>query len=462
MSNQASVLPQNGESYFKKIFLFSLPLMLSSMLQMLYNAADLMVVGQFEGEVALAAVGSTGALTGLILNLFIGLSVGVGVCVAHGVGAGNAEDVRRSVHTSILLALIMGVAVGIFGYFFAPQMLILMDTPENVIEHATVYVKIIFLGSPASLLYNYTAAILRSAGDSKRPLIFLSISGLANVLLNLLLVAVFGIGIAGVAIATVTAQALSAVMMLIYMAKRGGMVHFSFHYLRIYGKNLKKMLVIGIPSGVQTSLFSFSNVIIQSSINSFGSTVMAGSAASANVEGLFSVIYSSLGTAAVTFVGQAVGAKRTNDVKKIVFNSLGVIFACAVVLVPIAFILRKPLLSIYVSDGGAVLEEALVRFSVMLLPTVLCGVVDLGSGALRGLGRSAYATVVSLICVFVFRWLWMIIVFPMYPTPTVIYLATVVSRALNAVFNYVLLFVFTKKHKKRSRLEATKCLEVKE
>lgn len=426
--------------------------MLSSLLQVAYHAADLMVVGRFEGETALAAVGSTGALTSLIINLFVGLSVGAGVCVAHGVGAKNRVEVKRAVHTSIMLAAILGVFVGIFGFVFAPQMLVLMDTPADVLAPASLYVRIIFLGVPSSLLGNYSASILRSAGDSKRPLIFFSISGFVNVVFNVIFVVVFKLGVAGVALATIIAQTLSATMLIVYLIKSDGMVHLSFKYLRIHKKTLKKLLTIGIPSGIQSSLFSFSNVIIQSSINSFGASVIAGSAASGNIEGLFAVAYQSLGTSSVTFVGQAVGANRRDEVKKIIWTSIRIILVLAVVLVPVSVIFSKPLLEMYVSEGGAVLDAALERFNVMILPLVLCGVVDLGSGALRGLGKSIYATVISLVCVFFFRWLWMIAVFPIFMTPVFIYLATVVSRALNAIFNFITLYVLDVKEKKRKML----------
>lgn len=445
-------MPSVGEPYFKRIFLFSLPLMLTSVLQMLYNAADLVVVGRFEGELALAAVGSTGALSALILNLFVGLSVGVGVCVAREIGAGDREAVSRTVHTSMLVAVVMGAVVAVVGYIVSPYLLVLMDTPDNVLGYAITYVRIIFIGSPASLLYNYAAAILRSAGDSKHPLVFLSLSGLANVILNVIFVAALGMGVAGVALATVLSQVMSAVLIIAFMMKGGGMASLSLKKLRIHGKSLGDMLTVGVPSGLQQSLYSFSNVIIQSSINSFGSAVMAGSAASGNIEGLFSVVYSTLGTAAITFMGQAVGAKRTSELKRILLTCLNVIFVCAAVLVPVSFVLRRPLLSLYASESE-VMEAALVRFSVMLLPTVLCGIVDLGSGALRGIGYSAHTTVISLVCVFLFRWLWIAAVFPLFPNPVCVYLATVVSRLLNALFNYILLAFLLRKNSRLVKSE---------
>lgn len=264
-------LRQNGErSYFVKILLFAIPLMLSGLLQSLYNAADLIVVGQFEGDSALAAVGSTGSLTNLILGLFLGLSVGAGVSVAHSIGAKDYDEVQRTLHTSILTAVILGAVIGAVGFILAPTLLSLMDTPSELAEQATLYIRIIFIGSPFNVTYNYSASMLRASGDSKRPLIFLAVSGALNVCLNLLFVAVFGMGVAGVAVATVASQALSAALALIYMNRADTCLKFSLRRLRIHGKSIKKILAIGIPSGIQGTLFSFSNVMFQSAVNSLG------------------------------------------------------------------------------------------------------------------------------------------------------------------------------------------------
>ena len=271
--------------FLGKVVRFCIPLILTGLLQCLYNAADLAVVGMFRGEIALAAVGSTGSLTNLIVGLFMGLSVGGGVVLAHQLGAQEYDRVSKTVHSSLLTAGILGIFVAVLGLFLAEPMLALMDTPETVLPYATRYLRIIFLGVPGSMVYNYAAALVRSTGDTKHPLIFLSISGIVNVALNLVLVAGFGMGVEGVAIATIASQYLSAVMILIFMARSESSIHFSPKRLRMDGATVRRILAIGIPSGIQSSLFSLSNVMIQSSINSFGDTVMAGNSAASNLEG---------------------------------------------------------------------------------------------------------------------------------------------------------------------------------
>ena len=445
MAKNDGVLIESGQSYFKKIMLFSLPLMLTGILQMLYNAADLVVVGRFEGEVALAAVGSTGALTNLILGLFMGLSVGAGVCVAHGIGAKQRLEVQRTLHTSILLAFVLGVFVGVVGFFLAPQLLSLMGTPEDVIDSAALYIRIIFIGAPASIVYNYAAAMLRASGDSKHPLIFLTIAGLANVALNIILVAGFGMGIAGVAIGTIVSQFISAVMIIIHMSRLEGMLHLSFVRLRIHKKYLKKILLIGIPSGVQGSLFSLSNVILQSSINSFGSLVVAGSAAAANVENFYYVGYHAFYDSTLTFVGQSVGAKKFGEIKKIVLSSVICVLIVAVVLITLGAVFADALLGLYIPDGSDALAAAKQRFMMLVFPYFMCGFMEIMSGTLRGMGRSISSAVISLICVCALRILWIATVFRAFPTPECIYITYPISWILNTVVGLVLVVIAIKK-----------------
>lgn len=437
------------DPYFKKILLFALPLMLSGLLQTLYSAADLVVVGRFEGELSLAAVGSTGSLTSLILGLFMGLAVGSGVCVAHGIGAKDHEDVQKTLHTSILLAFILGVVVAILGFFLAPQMLKLMDTPEDVLPLAILYVKIIFLGSPASLVYNYAAAMLRAAGDSKRPLIFLAVSGVVNVALNVVLVAIFRIGVAGVAIGTSVSQAVAAVMVLLHMRNTKGPFHLSFRKLTIHKEKLKKVLLIGIPSGVQGVLFAFSNVIVQSSINSFGSAVVAGSAVSANVERLYYIAYHAFYDASLTFVGQTVGAKKLHNIKRIVITSVICVLMVAVVLTVFGVIFAEPLLKMYIADESmGVLEAAMERFITLVLPYFLCGIMEIMVGTLRGMGRSMTSAVISLIFACGLRIIWIATIFKIFTTPLCIYLTYPISWALTALVGGILISVAVKKEMK--------------
>ncbi len=455
--NQAS---KKRQPYFKRIILFSLPLMLTGVMQTLYNAVDLMVVGRFEGEAALAAVGSTGSLTNLILGLFMGLSVGAGVCVAHGIGAKDDDDVQKSVHTSVLLALILGAFVAVLGFFLAPQLLKLMGTPDDVLPLASLYVRIIFIGAPASIMYNYVSAMIRAAGDSKRPLIFLTVAGLANVLLNLLLVVGVGIGVAGVAIGTIVSQFISALMALLYLRKVKGPLRLSLRKLSIDKKKLKKLLLIGIPSGIQGTLFSFSNVILQSSINSFGKVIVAGSAAAANVEGIYYVIYRSFYDATLTFVGQSVGAKRFNDIKRIIGASIAGVLLTAVVLSSAGFLFGDYILKLYISDNAAVLEAASTRFNMLIVPYFLCGIMEIMSGTLRGMGRSVSAAVISLIFACGFRVVWIYTVFKVIETPQCIYVTYPISWIMTAAVGAIFVIFAVKKEKRKHSIQVLEDIQI--
>lgn len=440
------------EAYFKKILLFAIPLMLTGVLQSLYNAADLIVVGRFDGNLALAAVGSTGSLTNLILGMFTGLSVGAGVCVAHGIGAGNKKDVREVLHTSVLLAVILGVIVGIVGFFLAPELLVLMDTPDDVLDMASLYVKIIFLGSPVSILYNYCASMLRAGGDSKHPLIYLTVSGLVNIVLNVVLVAFFHMGVAGVAIATVFSQLVSSVLILRYMRKTAGALHFSFKYLRIHKDKLKKILVIGIPSGIQGSLFSLSNVMIQSSINGFGSTVVAANSASANIEGFLYMAYHAFYDCALTFVGQAIGAGKIKEIKRILLNCVYNLAVFAVFLTALFLALKNIFLGFYIGGDEEALKIASVRYLMIVSTHSLCGLMEIGSGALRSMGRSVTSTVISLTFACVLRIVWLKTVFVLVPVPECIYVTYPLSWILTSVVAFIFVAFAVHKELKRQTL----------
>ncbi len=440
------------EPYFKKILLFALPLMLSGIFQSLYVAADLVVVGRFEGDVALAAVGSTSSLSHLILSLFLGLAVGGGVCVAHGIGANDGEDIKRTVHTSILLAAIMGVAVAILGFFLAPVILRLMQTPEDVLPLATTYIKIIFLGSPALVIYNYAAAMLRASGDSKRPLIFLTVSGVVNIVLNLLFVAVLRMGVAGVALGTIIAQMTSAVMVIIHMRRIDGPLHLSIRRLSIDKERLKKILRIGIPSGIQGVLLAISNVTVQSSINSFGSAVIAGNSAAANVERFYYIAYHSFYDASITFVGQAVGAKRFDRIKRVVLTAMLCVVIFAVVLSAIGLIFAEPILKMYIPDNEDALDAAMLRFTTLVTPYFLCGFMEIMSGALRGMGRSLSSTTVSLIFACGLRIIWIGTVFKVFTTPLCVYMTYPISWILTTLVSGILIVIAVKKERKMIKL----------
>ena len=410
MKRLKSTVDMTEGPFLKKMLLFAIPIIITGILQNLYNAADLVVVGQFRGDLAVAAVGSTGSLTNLIIGLLMGLSVGAGVSVAHHIGAKEPEEVKKVVHTSILLSLICGVVIAIVGFFLSKQMLIVMDTPEEVLPLSTLYLKIIFLGAPALMLYNYVSSMIRSAGDSRRPLIFLAISGVANVTLNVILIVVFGMGVDGVAIATIVSQYLSAIMSMVYLVKTNGPLKFSLKALRVSGAKVKKILYIGIPSGIQGTFFSLSNVLIQSTINSFGDVVVAGSAAAASLEGFVYIAMASMYHVAITFVGQNVGAKKYKNIKRIIIYSMIMSVFIGLLSAGILLTFRYPLISLYVTSNAA-MDAAIQRMSIIATTYFLCGIMDVFCGVLRALNKSMMAMVVSLIGACGFRILWIATVF---------------------------------------------------
>ncbi len=426
------------ERYLKRIMFFSIPLMLSGLLQSLYNALDLVVIKAFEGTNASGSISCTTSLTALILNLFMGLSVGAGVCVAHGIGAKQYDDVKKTVHTSVATALILGVAVAAIGFFLAPQMLKWMGTDEEFIGGASIYVRIFFLGAPFSILYNYCASMLRAAGDSKRPLIFLAISGIVKVALNLLFVAVFDMSVAGVALATIPANLLACIMVLAYMCKTKGCLHFSFKDMKIHKDKLKKILIIGIPSGIQRSLFSLANVVIQSSINTLGPDVVKGSGASQSIESFVYVVYNAFYEGALTFAGQAVGAKKYKNVKRILISAVACVLIVVAVLTPFLLIFKDNLLSIYLSGDAPAMEAASDRYLMLVLTYFLCGIMEIGSAGLRAMGRSTTSMIISLIGSCALRIIWAKTIFLLVPTSWCIYLSMPVSWILTSA----VLFIF--------------------
>ena len=445
--------------FLKKILVFVIPLILTGFLQCLYNAADLMVVGRFRGELALAAVGTTGSLTNLIVGLFMGLSVGAGVVVAQYLGALNHKAVERVVHSSISIAAILGVVVGALGFFLAPTLLRMMDTPDTVLSYAVLYIRIVFLGMPAQMMYNYCASMLRSTGDTFRPLLFLSISGLFNVLLNLLLVVVFGMGVEGVAIATAVANYLSAIMILVYMHRVEGCMHVSFRRLGLDGHIIRKILYIGIPSGLQSVLFSLSNVMIQASINGFGDVVMAGNTAAANLEGFIYIIMNAVSQASVTFVGQNVGAKKYTNIKRVTWYNLGCVTALGLSTSGVVILFRYFFVGLYASGNPEVIEVAVGRVLAVLTFYFLCGIMEVLGGALRGMGKSITTMVISLLGACAFRILWVKLLLPIFPVVECVYLSYPISWLLVVVCNAIFLIVeyqkLTKGGQGRRKLKET-------
>lgn len=447
--------------FLKKMILFAIPLILTGFLQSFYNAADLIVVNLFSQSDAplVGAIGCTSALTNLVLGMFMGLSVGAGVLVAHYVGAKRDKDVNLTLHTSIILSVISGIVIAILGYIFADDMLVAMNTSTELLPYATLYLRIIFIGTPASLLYNYIASMLRSAGDSKRPLIFLAISGLVNVGLNIFLVTVFKLDVAGVAIATITSQYVSAIMALVYLVRKKGMLHFSFKNLRVDAKKLKRLLHIGIPSGIQGSLFSLSNTLIQAAMNSIdinagaGGRMIDGFAASSNLEGFIYIAMHSIYSVALTFIGQNVGAKKYQNVKKLTAYSVGIVVVLGVSMGTLMMIFKRPLLSLYISNNDVAFAAAVTRYSIIIPTYFMCGIMDTLCGTLRALDRSVTSMVISLTSTCGLRILWIQTVFAYFGTGESLFLSYPVSWILSCVIHLIFIIVTTKKLLKRQREE---------
>ncbi len=436
-----------------KILRFALPLMLSGILQLLFNAADIIVVGQFTGKEALAAVGSTGSLINLIVNVFVGLSIGTNVLVAQYIGAQDVKNVSDTVHTSILVSLIAGTVLIFIGIFLAEPMLTLMGTPDDVLDQATLYMRIYFIGMPANMLYNFGAAILRAFGDTQRPLFFLFIAGVVNVVFNLIFVIIFHMGVAGVAIATVMSQTISAVLVLLCLLRADGMYKVYWKQLKIHKDKLLGMARIGLPAGLQGAIFSISNVLIQSSINSFGSVVMAGSTAASNIEGFVYTSMNAIYQANLSFTSQNVGAQKYSRINHITFLCIGVVTAVGVVMGVGATLLGTPLLHIYNSDPQVV-AYGLERMRMVCMPYFLCGIMDVMVGSMRGLGYSILPMVVSLAGACGIRILWIFTVFAADRTIDVLFLSYPVSWAITAVVHILCFAVARRKFPKTDGVPA--------
>lgn len=437
-----------------KIIKFIIPLMLTGILQLLYNAADSIVVGHYDGSSALAAVSSVGALINLLVNAFMGLSVGAAVVVAQDYGAKDYEGVSKTVHTSYLISIIGGIVVGAIGLIFSRQFLIWMGSPDDVLPLSTEYLMIYFAGTPANMAYNFGASILRSVGDTKRPLYFLTISGLVNVVLNLVLVIVFHMGVAGVAYATIISQILSAVMVIVYMMKSKDCVRFVPKNMRIYGDKLKKMLYIGLPAGFQGTVFSLSNVVIQSAVNSFGSLVMAGNGAASSLEGFTYTAMNSVYQASLTFVGQNVGAKKYDRINKVQGVCLVLVTIIGLVFGVTTYCLGEPLLSIYLPNDPEAIPYGIIRMSYIALPYFLCGMMEVMVGGQRGMGMSFIPMINALLGSCVLRIVWISTVFAADPTLFTLYISYPISWIVTTLAHTVFYFVKLHSLKKKARLEA--------
>ena len=455
MSNMRSAAYMCEGPLLSKIIRYSVPVILTGVLQLLFNAADLIVVGRSCGSLSVAAVGATGSLINLIVNLFIGLSVGAGVAVAQGIGAGNREGVKNAVHTAVPTALVSGAVLTAIGVPCARQFLTWMGTQPDVIDKSTVYMRIYFCGMIASMLYNFGASILRASGDIKSPLLFLALAGVVNVLLNLLFVIAFHMDVAGVALATVLSQCLSAALVLLALSKREDACRLRFRKIRIDPAALKEMLRIGVPAGVQASLFSVSNVIIQSSINAFGSVAMSGNAAAGNIEGFVYVAMNAFHQTAINFTGQNFGAKKYRRIDRIVVFCLICVAGVGIVLGAGGYLAARPLLSVYITDSAAAIEFGVVRMSLICLPYFVCGMQDVMTGVLRGMGQSMAPMVICIVGVCVFRIVWIFTVFriPEYHSLRVLYLSYLISWTLTLSVEMAVYLLLSRKYKKRAEKE---------
>ena len=433
------------------IISYTIPLILTSVLQLLFNAADLVIVGRFCGSVSVAAVGATGAITNLVINLFIGFSVGAGVTVAHGMGAREEEAVHRTVHTALPTAMLGGVVLTVIGMIFAEDLLTMMGTPESVLPLSTVYMQIYFGGMVFNMVYNFVASILRAVGDTRSPLIFLSAAGVLNVGLNVVFVTVFHMNVAGVALATTIAQAVSAILVTITLMRRKDACRLYLKKMRFYKVQLLKIIRIGLPAGLQSSLFSISNVMIQSSINSFGEVVMSGNAAAGNLEGFVYVIMNAFHQTAVKFVGQNVGARQYDRVKKTLYLCLGCVTAVGLVTSILMYSFAPQLLAIYITDSSEAIASGVVRMSVVCLTYFLCGLMDTSTGALRGMGASVTPMIISVlgVCGIRLGWIFTIFQIPQFHTPWWLYFSYPISWLATFAAQF---FAFQKLYRQRVKM----------
>ena len=436
-----------------RLIQYCIPLMLTGMLQLFYNATDMIVVGQFSSPTAVGAVGACGSLIGLLVNSFIGLSVGVSVTVAQYIGAKQDKDVSEVVHTSLAFSLILGIVVGVFGFHFAEGALHMMDTPESTIAEAVPYVKAYMVGIPASMVYNYCAAALRAKGDTVRPLIFLGISGLVNVGLNLYFVMRFGMGAVGVGIATAASQYVAMAMILIYMTfVLKDCCRIRWSRIRIHFPKLWQMLRIGLPAGLQSVVFSFSNVLIQSTVNTFGENVINGNAAAASIDGFVYIAQNSVYQAAITFVGQHVGARKFERINRVIFLCMGLVAAIGLGVSGLVVLFSHGLLGIYVPGDEAAIAWGTQRLRVMGACYFTCGLMEVGCGALRGMGKTITPMLISVAGVCGIRVLWLYTIFPLFPTMMCLYFSYPASWIATGAVQLALAFISKRQLERRALL----------
>lgn len=436
---------------FASIVTYTVPIILTGLLQLLFNAADLVVVGQYCGSISVAAVGSTGSLTSLMVNLFIGLSVGAGVCMAHAIGSRDETSMHRTVHTALPTALVCGAVLTVVGVAFSEIFLIWMGTPADVLPLSTLYMRIYFGGMVFNLVYNFCAALLRAAGDTQGPLIFLTIAGVINVLLNVFFVMVLHMDVAGVALATTISQGVSAVLVTVALMRRTDGCKLELKKMRFYKAQLTKIIGRGLPAGIQGSMFSISNVVIQSSINSFGKVFMSGNAAASNIESFAYVSMNAFHQTALNFTGQNVGAGQYKRVNRITMLCLACVTVTGIVTGGAVYLFAPQLLPIYIPDSPEAIAYGIQHLAYIALPYFLLGMQDVTSGVLRGFGSSLAPTLISVlgICGLRIAWIYTIFQIPRFHTPGWLFLSYPVSWIVTLLAQFALYVFVYRRHVKK-------------
>lgn len=437
---------------FKKIIRFTFPIILTNLLQLMFNAADLLVVGQFCGSTSVAAVGSTSSLVHLAINFFLGISSGVGVVTAMSIGAGEEKNVQKTVHSAIPIALLCGALLTVVGLLGVEPMLRLMDTPSDILPLSALYLKIYFCGMIPSMLYNFGAAILRADGDTKRPLFYLTFAGVVNVVLNLFFVIVLDMDVAGVAIATAVSQLVSAVLVLWALMKKNDACRLDVKKMRFHSAQVGQILKIGLPAGLQSTTFSFSNVIIQSSINSFGAIAVAGSAAASTLEGFVYTPIEAYSQAALNFTGQNFGAKKYDRIKRILLITIASCIVTELVLGVLANVFSTPLLSLYITDSVKAIGYGAKRMLYISLFYFLCGTMGIFSAVFRGMGHSVTPMFINIFSNCVFRVVWIFCVFRFLKSWDILFSSYPISWALAIAVQIVMYIIIMKKYKKSASL----------
>lgn len=434
---------------FPNVIRYTIPIILTGLLQLFFNAADIIVVGRFCGSNAVGAVGATGSLTNLLVNLFIGFSVGVTVCTATALGAEQKRVVHRVVHTAIPLSIIGGALLTIVGIGLSGTLLRVMDTPSELINQSTIYLRIYFCGAIPNMVYNFGSAILRAAGDTKGPLKFLSLSGVVNVLLNVVFVTAFHMGVAGVALATIVSQALSAILVVSALMRRNDDCHLLLSQVKIYTEQLKKIITIGFPAGLQGMVFSMSNVLIQSSINSFGAASVAGNSAASNIEGFVYIAINAFSQTSVNFIGQNKGANNYARIKKVLTTCILSATVVGLSLSILAWAFARPLLSVYITDNPVAIEVGAIRIT-FFLTYFICGIMECMTGAIRGLGNTFAPMLISVLGVCGIRIGWILTIFrtPLFHSLESLYISYPISWVCCIICQVIVFNVIFKRLKR--------------